>query len=421
MPLARRMRPRVLGEFCGQEHLIGEGKLLRKALSSDSLGSLILYGPPGCGKTALASCIAGETKAVFSRLNAVTASVGDLRQLIGEAKNRVGSTGRRTIVFVDEIHRFNKMQQDALMPDVEEGNITLIGATVMNPFFSINPPLLSRSTIFTLETLNSRDIKSILKNALSDCARGLGAAGLDVSDDALEFIAEASNGDARRALNALELGAAGAEGGKFTMDSARQAMQDAGVVYDSDGDNHYDTVSAFIKSIRGSDPDAAVYWLAKMLAAGEDPLFIARRIAISASEDVGNADPTALLVAHAAMGVVQMIGMPEARITLSQAVLYLACAPKSNASYNAVNSAMDDIKQKRIIPVPVHLKDSSYKGASRMGSGKGYKYPHDYPGHFVVQEYAPGTDGRYFKPDGQGFEKEIMERLNELRKEKTQE
>ncbi len=426
MPLARRMRPRNLAEFCGQEHIIGKGKVLQRAVEADKLCSLILYGPPGSGKTTLASCISGETRAHFSRLNAVTSGVGDLRKLIDEAVNRRRISGRRTIVFVDEIHRFNKMQQDALMPDVEEGNIILIGATVMNPFFSIIPPLLSRSLVFSLEPLSEGDIKKILAGALSDRDRGLGGFKVDVPEDVLDFIAENSAGDARKALNALELGVLStgpSDDGTvcLNVDSAREAMQGRHVIYDRDGDGHYDTISAFIKSMRGSDPDAAVYWLAKMLSAGEDPLFAARRILICASEDVGNADPMALVVASAAFKSVEVLGLPEGRIPLAQAAIYVACAPKSNASYNAINKAMEDIENKKIIPVPKHLKDTAYKGARRLGHGDGYKYPHDFPGHYVEQTYAGGVKGRYYRPDGQGLEKEFMERLNEHRKRSAQE
>ncbi len=417
MPLARRMRPAGLEGYIGQEHILGEGKILRKAVLADSLSSLILYGPPGCGKTALASCIAEETKSHFSRLNAVTGGVADLRKLIESARARLNTPGRKTIVFIDEIHRFNKQQQDALMPDVEDGIIILIGATVMNPFFSINPPLLSRSMIFELKPLESEDIKKILKNAASDAGRGLGNLNIKITDEALDYIASASNGDARKALNALEIGALSLSGELvYTAETAREAMQGRALRYDRDGDSHYDIVSAFIKSMRGSDPDAAVYWLARMLSAGEDPLFIARRIAICASEDVGNADPMALVVADSALGVTQLIGMPEAGITLSQAAIYVASAPKSNASCKAISAAMDDVRDKESLPVPEHLKDTAYKGARRLGRGEGYKYPHDYPGHYVEQEHAEGVRGKYYKPSGEGFEKEIKERLDERKR-----
>lgn len=417
MPLARRMRPARLQEYVGQEHIIGEGKILRKAVLADKLSSLILYGPPGTGKTALASCIAEETESSFSRLNAVTSGVADLRKLIEAARARLNTAGKKTIVFVDEIHRFNKQQQDALMPDVEDGVIILIGATVMNPFFSINPPLLSRSMIFELKPLGGEDIKKILRNALSDSKRGLGNLSIEITDEALDYIASASNGDARKALNALETGALTLSGeSAYTVRTAREAMQGRALRYDRDGDSHYDIVSAFIKSMRGSDPDAAVYWLARMLSAGEDPLFIARRIAICASEDVGNADPMALVVADAAFGVTQLIGLPEARITLSQAAVYVACAPKSNASYKAISAAMDDVENRESIPVPGHLKDTAYKGAKRLGRGEGYKYPHDYPGHYVEQEYAEGVRGKYYIPTEEGFEKKIKEMVDERKR-----
>lgn len=420
MPLARRMRPAGLEGYIGQGHILGEGKILRKAVLADRLSSLILYGPPGCGKTALASCIAEETKSHFSRLNAVTSGVADLRKLIESARARLDTAGKKTIVFIDEIHRFNKQQQDALMPDVEDGVIILIGATVMNPFFSINPPLLSRSMIFELKPLEREDIKKILENAASDRERGLGNLNIKITDEALDYIASASNGDARKALNALEIGALtlAGEGGelRYTAETARESMQGRALRYDRDGDSHYDIVSAFIKSMRGSDPDAAVYWLARMLSAGEDPLFIARRIAICASEDVGNADPMALVVADSALGVTELIGMPEARITLSQAAIYVASAPKSNASYKAISAAMDDVRGRESIPVPDHLKDTAYKGARRLGRGEGYKYPHDYPGHYVEQEYAEGVRGKYYTPSEEGFEKEIKERIDERKR-----
>jgi len=420
-PLAARMRPVNLREFVGQEHIIGEGKLLRRAILADRVSSLILYGPPGCGKTALAMCIAAATRSHFARLNAVTSGVGELRQLIEEARHRLKTASRKTIVFIDEIHRFNKQQQDALIPDVEEGNIVLIGTTVMNPYFSVNSPIISRSIIFELEPLSDDNIKTIITRAFNDKERGLGNHKVRMDENALAHIVKNSSGDARRALNALELGVittAPDEEGiiNFTVETASESIQKKALLYDKDGDSHYDTISAFIKSMRGSDPDAAVYWLARMLTAGEDPMFIARRIAICAAEDVGNADPMALVVAGSAVQVSQFIGMPEAQIPLAQAAIYVACAPKSNASCTAISKAMEDVREKKILRVPGHLKDSSYPGAGKLGRGRGYKYPHDYGEHFVEQVYADGVSGRYYKPDGQGYEQEIIERINGWRK-----
>lgn len=420
-PLAHRMRPLTLSEFVGQEHILAPDKLLRKAIEADRISSLILYGPPGCGKTALAMCIADTTAAHFSRLNAVTSGVSELRQLIEEARERRRVVNLRTILFIDEIHRFNKAQQDALMPDVEEGNIILIGATVHNPYFSINSPLLSRSLIFTLNPLKDEDIRAILLRALGDKERGVGKFNVKVDKDALTHLIKISGGDARRGLNALELGILTTKPDKrgiihLTLKVAEESIQKKAIIYDRDGDSHYDTASAFIKSMRGSDPDAALYWMAKMLCGGEDPRFIARRIVICAAEDVGNAEPMALVVANAAAQIAEFVGMPEAQIALAQAVTYVATAPKSNAAYLGISSAMKDVQEKKTIPVPAHLRDASYPGAEKLGHGKGYKYPHQYEGHFIEQEYGPTK--RYYLPTGIGYEKEILRRLNEWAKRK---
>ena len=414
-PLAHRMRPRTLGEFVGQEHILAPGKLLRKAIEADRISSLILYGPPGCGKTALAMCIADATSAHFSRLNAVTSGVSEVRKLIEQARERRRVVNLKTILFIDEIHRFNKAQQDALMPDVEEGNIVLIGVTIYNPYFSIISPLISRSLIFTLNPLKGKDLSTILLRALGDKGRGLGKYSVRMDKDALSHLVETSDGDARRALNALELGVLTAKPDKkgiihFTLEAAEESIRKKALSYDR-GDSHYDTVSAFIKSMRGSDPDAALYWMAKMLYGGEEPRFIARRIVICAAEDVGNADPMALVVANAAAQAAEFVGMPEARIVLAQAVTYIATAPKSNAAYLGIDSAMKDVEEKKTVPVPMHLRDASFPGAEKLGHGKGYKYPHEHEGHFVEQEYGSGK--RYYLPDGIGYEKEILKRLNE--------
>jgi len=399
-PLAYRMCPRSVEEYAGQEHILGEGKLLRRAIEADRITSIILYGPPGTGKTALARVIAARTNARFEWLNAATAGLDDLRKVIQAARARKGK-GVRTILFLDEIHRFNKLQQDALLPDVEEGNVTLIAATVENPFFYVNSALLSRSQIFELKPLSEGALLKVLRSALEDRERGLGGMPLAADNDALEQIARMSDGDARKALSALEIAALTTgpdrEGTvRITLSVAEESIQKKAVVYDKKGDQHYDTISAFIKSMRGSDPDAAVYYLAKMLYAGEDPRFIARRIVICASEDVGDADPMALVVATAALRAVEFVGMPEARIPLAQAVIYIAGAPKSNAAYRAIEAALEDIKNEQTLEVPDHLKDSHYPGAEKLGHGKGYKYPHDYGGQ-VEQEYLPAKK-RYYKP-----------------------
>lgn len=399
-PLAYRMAPRSIDEYVGQEHIVGKGKLLRRAIEADRISSLILYGPPGTGKTALAKVIAAKTLSRFEWLNAATAGLDDLRKIIQSARNRKAK-GIRTILFLDEIHRFNKLQQDALLPDVEEGNIVLIAATVENPFFYVNSALLSRSQVFELKHLTIEDIMKIMENALSDPERGLGKMNILTDEDALVHMARMSDGDGRKALSALEIAALttqpDADGAiRITLQVAEESIQKKVIVYDKKGDQHYDTISAFIKSMRGSDPDAVAYYLAKMIYAGEDPRFIARRIVICASEDVGNADAMALVVATSALRAVEFVGMPEARIPLAQAAIYVALAPKSNASYRAIEAALEDVKTEETMEVPDHLKDSSYPGAKKLGHGEVYKYPHAYGGQ-VEQEYLPQKK-KYYSP-----------------------
>lgn len=407
------MRPRDLSEFVGQEHILGAGKLLRRAIEADRFMSLILYGPPGAGKTALAHLIAERGRAHFVSLNAVTAGVADVRRAVQEASDELSRSGRRTILFVDEIHRFTRVQQDALLPDVERGTVTLIGASTQNPFFAIIPALSSRSQIFEFKPLRDEDLRVLIDRALGDPDRGLGGRKIVLTDDARALIVARSNGDARRALNALELGVLSTSPGPdgsvlFDRAIAEESIQKKALAYDED--EHYDTISAFIKSMRGSDPDAALYWMAKMLYAGEDPLFIARRIVIAASEDVGNADPRALVVAVSAYQAVERIGLPEGRIPLAQAAVYVAAAPKSNAAYVAIGAALRDLEQGTAMAVPDHLKDAHYQGAARLGRGKGYQYPHDHPGHYVQQEYLPQKRS-YYRPTEQGEEKRIKDRL----------
>ncbi|MFO1095321.1 MAG: replication-associated recombination protein A [Planctomycetaceae bacterium] len=469
-PLASRMRPRTIDEFVGQQHFLGEGKLLRRMLQADRLGSLIFYGPPGTGKTSLAEVIARHTKSRFRDLNAASAGVKELRTELEDARRALSTTGERTLLFVDELHHFNKTQQDVLLPDVEHGVVILIGATTANPFFSLVSALISRSQVFEFRSLTKADVLALLNRAMTDRERGLGTYNVDYAPQALEFLAEICDGDARRALTALEIGvlslesasepggrgsrraaetggrgsrragtqgepdfargSAGAspshDGGAddsiprlpsrpvFDLAVAQESIQKKAIVYDASGDQHYDVASAFIKSMRGSDPDAALYWLARMLEAGEDPRFIARRIVIAASEDIGNADPDALVLANAAAEATDRIGMPECRIILSQAVTYLACAPKSNAAYMAIDAALDDVRQQRVIPVPVHLQDSHYGGAKKLGHGEGYQYAHDGAGGWVDQDYL-GVDKTYYKPTDRGMEAEFQQRLDELR------
>ncbi|MBI3997322.1 MAG: replication-associated recombination protein A [Candidatus Omnitrophica bacterium] len=417
-PLAARMRPRSLEEFVGQQHLVGPGQLLHRAIHADRITSLILYGPPGTGKTALAHIIAGATQASFEPLNATAAGVDEVRKALTQAKQRAKTSGKRTILFVDEIHRFNKAQQDVLMPDVEQGNPILIGATTLNPFFVIAPALVSRSLVCEFRPLAATDISTLLQRALRDKERGLGVMPIRADDAALAHLAEACDGDARRALNALEVAALTTPAGPdemihLTVAAVEQSIQKKAVIYDRDGDAHYDTISAFIKSMRGSDPHASLYWLAKMLYAGEDPRFIARRIIICASEDVGNADPQALMLATAALHAAEFVGLPEARIPLAQATVYIACAPKSNAAYLGIEKAMQDVKEGRTLEVPQHLKDASYQSAKKLGRGTGYKYAHDYPQHHVKQDYLP-TRRVYYEPTDLGFEKTIKAWLQQF-------
>jgi putative ATPase len=425
VPLAQRLKPRTMDDFIGQEHILGKDKLLYRAIQSDRITSLILYGDPGIGKTSLAKVIANTTKSNFIELNAVTSGLKDLREVVDTAINNIRMKNEKTIVFIDEIHRFNKNQQDALLPHVEKGTIILIGATTENPFFEVNKALLSRSMIFNLEPLNEAHIKKIIYNALSNKDFGYGNLNVNLSEDALKFICDNSNGDARRALNALELGVLTTVKNKegiinLDLKVVEECMQKKHINYDKSGDNHNDVISAFIKSMRGSDADAAIHYLARMLYAGEDPEFIARRIVIAASEDVGNADPYALLIANAAMYAVKNIGMPEARIPLAQAVTYISTAPKSNAAYMAINKALSHVEKGIIGQVPVHLRNKSYSVAHKTGNGAEYKYPHDYKNHYTPQQYMPKEllDTIYYEPTTLGYEKRIAERINLIRNDK---
>jgi putative ATPase len=419
-PLAARMRPAVLSEFAGQTHLLGEGKLLRRMLEADRIGSVIFYGPPGTGKTTLAELIARTTHRHFERLNATTVGVREVRDVLQAASDRLAADGTQTILFIDELHRFSRSQQDILLPDVESGTISLIGATTANPFFSLVAPLISRSQVFEFRELSSSDLIELMQRALSDARRGLSEHQVDVLPEALELIATLSDGDGRRALTALEIAvlSVAKTTRKVDRDVAQESMQRRVVRYDAGGDDHYDVASAFIKSIRGSDPDAALYWLARMLEAGEDPRFIARRLVISASEDIGNADPLGLPIATAAFQATETIGMPECRINLAQATTYLACAPKSNASYLAIDAALADVRNQSILPVPMHLRDGHYQGAKQLGHGAGYQYAHDAEDGWVNQDYL-GVPREYYQPVNRGRESEFRERLADLRSRRS--
>ncbi|WP_300714793.1 replication-associated recombination protein A [uncultured Acetatifactor sp.] len=423
-PLAARMRPRTLDEVMGQEHIIGEDKLLYRAIKADKISSVIFYGPPGTGKTTLAKVIAGTTSAEFTQINATVAGKKDMEEVVAKAKEIQGMYGKRTILFIDEIHRFNKAQQDYLLPFVEDGTVILIGATTENPYFEVNGALLSRSIIFELKPIPMEAVRELLKKAVYDAERGMGAYDAVIDEDALDFLADVSGGDARHALNAIELGIMSTgrgEDGKIhiTLEVAQECIQKRAARYDKSGDNHYDTISAFIKSMRGSDPDAAVYYLARMLYAGENAAFVARRIMICAAEDVGNADPQALVVATNASLAVERIGMPEAQIILAQAASYVACAPKSNSACEAIFSAMQEVGRTGNLPIPAHLQDAHYKGAAKLGRGTGYKYAHDYPNHYVKQQYLPyELDGKeFYKPSGNGYEAKIREHMQRIRRE----
>ena len=422
MPLAARMRPRSLGEVVGQRHFLGEGKLLERMLRSDRLGSIVFYGPPGTGKTSLAKVIAGHTRRRFVALNAAACGVKELRAVLETARDELATGGRRTILFIDELHRFNRSQQDVLLPDVEAGIVSLIGATTANPFFSLVSPLVSRSQVFEFEELSREDVLLLLHRAMSDRERGLGRYDVAVADEALDFLSDVCDGDVRRALNALEIGVLSIADRSekepppesrpvFDLTVAQESIQKKAVRYDDD--SHYDAASALIKSLRGSDPDAAIYWLARMLEAGEDPRFLARRIVIAAAEDIGNADPRALLIATAAAEAVERVGMPECRIPLAQAVTYVATAPKSNAAIVAIDAALSDVREHRVLPVPKHLRDAHYPGAKRLGHGEGYQYSHNAEGGWIDQDYL-GVERTYYQPVDRGFESELRRRMDEL-------
>ena len=418
-PLAARMRPRNLAEYVGQSHILGPGQLLRRAIEADRIQSLIFYGPPGTGKTSLAQIIARQTRSKFERLSGVESNVADMRRVLSGAANRLANKGQPTILFIDEIHRFNKAQQDVLLPDVESGVVRLIGATTHNPFFFVNSPLVSRSQIFELRPLSEVELFELLHRALADGERGLGYLKIQADEPALRHLAKLADGDARKALNSLEIAALTtepAENGVIHIDLAvaEQSIQRKAIVYDGDGDAHYDTISAFIKSMRGSDADATLYWLAKMIHAGEDPRFISRRIMICAAEDVGLADPMALVLANAAHQAAEFVGWPEARIPIAEAAIYIATAHKSNSTILAIDKALEDVRSGRTLAVPEHLRDAHYKGAKRLGHGEGYQYAHDHPGHFAAQDYL-GADKRYYEPTDQGVEKKIKERVEKWR------
>ncbi len=423
-PLAARMRPRTIDEVVGQQHILGKDKLLYRAIKVDKISSVIFYGPPGTGKTTIAKVIANTTSSEFKQINATIAGKKDMEEVVQAAKEVNGMYGRKTILFIDEIHRFNKSQQDYLLPFVEDGTLTLIGATTENPYFEVNSALLSRSAVFELKPLDRVDVATLIKKAVYDTERGMGSYKADITDEAVEFLADVSGGDARHALNAIELGIMTtdrSDDGLIHIDLAvaTECIQKKAVRYDKDGDNHYDTISAFIKSMRGSDADAAVYYLARMLTAGEDIKFIARRIMICASEDVGNADPNALVVATNASLAIERIGMPEAQIILSQAASYVACAPKSNAAVVAIEAAMNEVSESGNLPIPPHLQDAHYKGAAKLGHGLGYKYSHDYPNHYCKQQYLPYelSGKEFYKPSGNGYEARIREHMAKIRRE----
>ena len=423
-PLAARMRPRTLDEVVGQQHIIGKDKLLYRAIKADKISSIILYGPPGTGKTTLAKVIANTTKADFTQLNATVAGKKDMEEVVAKAKQNLGGYGRKTILFIDEIHRFNKAQQDYLLPFVEDGTIILIGATTENPYFEVNGALISRSHIFELKPLSVDDLKTLILRAVNDSQKGMGAYNADITDEALEGLAQIVDGDARHALNAIELAILTTDRSDdekihITKDIIEDCIQRKVMRFDKTGDNHYDTISAFIKSMRGSDPDAALYYLAKMIESGEDVKFIARRIMICASEDVGNADPQALQVAVAAAQAVERVGWPESNIILSQAVTYVATAPKSNAAVCAIEAAQSTVRETGNLPVPAHLQDAHYKGAAKLGHGVGYKYAHDYKNNYVKQQYLPYelSGKEFYKPSGNGYEKKIKEHMKKLKEE----
>lgn len=423
-PLAARLRPTTLDEVVGQQHIIGKDKLLYRAIKADKLSSIIFYGPPGTGKTTLAKVIANTTSAEFTQLNATVAGKKDMEEVVKAAKDRLGMYGKKTILFIDEIHRFNKGQQDYLLPFVEDGTLILIGATTENPYFEVNSALISRSIIFELKPLSMEDVKTLIRRAVYDKEKGMGAYDAVIDEEALTFLADVAGGDARHALNAVELGimtTERSEDGKIhiTLDVAQECIQKRAVCYDKNGDNHYDTISAFIKSMRGSDPDAAVYYLARMLYAGESVTFIARRIMICAAEDVGMADPQALQVAVNASLAVERVGMPEAQIILSEAAMYVACAPKSNACVQAIGEAMSEVEQTGNLAIPTHLQDAHYKGAAKLSHGTGYKYAHDYPNHYVEQQYLPYelTGKEFYHPSGNGYEVKIKEHMSRIKRE----
>ena len=421
-PLAARMRPRTLDEVVGQQHIIARDKLLYRAITADKLSSIIFYGPPGTGKTTLAKVIAGTTKAEFTQINATISGKKDMEEVVQKAKDNLGMYGKKTILFIDEIHRFNKGQQDYLLPFVEDGTVVLIGATTENPYFEVNGALISRSVIFELKPLTAEDIKVLLNRAVTDKERGMGAYRAVLEPDAADFLADLADGDARHALNAIELGILTTNRSDdglihITKEVAEECIQKKVARYDKDGDNHYDTISAFIKSMRGSDPDAAVYYLARMLNAGEDPKFIVRRMMVCASEDVGNADPMALQMAVSASLAVERLGMPEARITLAQAASYIATAPKSNASICAIDEALETVRETGNLPIPPHLQDAHYKSAAKLGHGIGYKYAHDYPNNYVEQQYLPyELNGKeFYRPSGNGYEVRIKEHMKKIK------